>query len=349
MAKIESPAFTLSEVSETRKKYLLRWRLERKLDLELREAQAEQEQSLVAERGLTRYGSSFRPFDTDVREGDIRLLRQADVPDFSRFLYIAVLYVRDNFTSVVAPFSSYSVPACKDEWLTGLASEPLKVLQLWNAQPVATKDIAQSWRTHTLDEGLLSQARMLYRHAVDGSWPQGQLREQVGLAILNPADERLAYQHEELVLFTGLRKRLSRVSERADSLAKQTVQFTPGGALAFPDTGHVYEKPDRLAADSGDVFAEVIVLCGEGEPVTAKARREADATHKTVRWHLDGCAVPLLPGLPACLYAFGRKKPLNTAGQTVGDGSVVAFKAESEMAFSRLLADAGLWIVIQSE
>ena len=349
MAKIKMQPFRLSAVSETRKMFLLRWRLERKLDLELRKAQTAQEQELVAERGFTRYGSSFRPFNTDVREGDIRLLRQSDVPDFSRFLYVAVLYVRDNFTSVVAPFSSYSVPACKDEWLTGLESEPLRVLQFWNAQPVATKDIAQSWRTHTLDEGMLSQARTLYKHAVDGSWPQGQLRERVGLAILNPADERLDYQSEELALFTGLRKRLFRVSERADSLAKQTVQFTPSGAFAFQDTGHVYEKPDRLAADSGNVFAEVIVLCGDGESVTAKARREADATHKTVRWHIDGCAVPLLPGLPACLYAIGRKKPLSAMGQTVGEGSVVSFKAESESDFSRLLRAPGLWIVVQSE
>lgn len=348
MAKSDYPSFKLSAVSETRKKFLLRWRLERKLDLKLRELQTEQEQALVAEPGFTRCRLPVRPFDTDVREGDIRLLRQSDVSDFSRFLYVAVLYVRDNFTSVVAPFSSYSVPACKDEWLTGMESEPLKVLQFWNAQPVATKDIAQSWRTHTLDEERLSQARTLYKHAVDGSWPQGHLRERVGVAILNPTDERLVYQYEELLLFTGLRKRLSRVSEWSDRLAKRPFQFTSGGAFSFKGTGQVFGKPERLAADSGKVFAEVIVLC-DGKSVTAKARREADAAHKTVRWHLDGCAVHLLPGLPACLYASGRKRPLNTAGQTVGDGSVVSFKAGSDAAFSRLLVDSGLWIVIQSE
>ena len=134
MAKRDDPAFKLSRVSETRKKFLLRWRLERKLDLKLRELQTEQEQALVAEPGFTSCRLPLRSFDTDVREGDIRLLRQSDVPDFSRFLYVAVLYVRDNCTSVVTPFSSYSVPACKDEWLTGLESEPLKALQFWNAQ-----------------------------------------------------------------------------------------------------------------------------------------------------------------------------------------------------------------------
>jgi hypothetical protein len=349
MAKSTIPTFKLTEVSDTRKRFLVRWRLERKLDLELRETQAVQEQMKVAENGMTLFGFDSRPFERDVCVGDIRLLRMSDTPDPCRFLYVAVLYVRDNFTSVVVPFSPYSVPACKDEWLTGLTVEPLRVLQFWNAQPIATKDLAQSWRTGHLTESQLEQALRLYKHAIDGSWPQGALREQTGLAILNPEDERLAYQREELALFTGLRGRLFRVGERASGLAKLTVQFGTGGEFGIKQFGHVYEKPERRAADSGDVYAEVIVLCDGGTSFTAKARREADATHKTVRWHIDGCSAPLLPGLPACLYARGCKRPLVAQGQTVGDGSEVSFKAGSEKEFSRLLGDSGLWIVIQSD
>ncbi|MEI7899654.1 MAG: hypothetical protein WCK89_05345 [bacterium] len=40
MAKSTIPPFKLAEASDTRKRFLLRWRLERKLDLELRGAQA---------------------------------------------------------------------------------------------------------------------------------------------------------------------------------------------------------------------------------------------------------------------------------------------------------------------
>jgi hypothetical protein len=50
MAKSTIPPFKLAEVSETRKKYLLLWRLERKLDLELRETLAAQEPMKVAEK-----------------------------------------------------------------------------------------------------------------------------------------------------------------------------------------------------------------------------------------------------------------------------------------------------------
>ena len=83
-----------------------------------------------------------------------------------------------------------------------------KVLQLWNAQPVATKDISHSWRSGHLEALQLEQARCLYTHMIDGSWPQGELREQIGLAILCPADERTAYLREEMAQFTSMRKRL---------------------------------------------------------------------------------------------------------------------------------------------
>lgn len=347
MTKSTIPPFKLAEVSDTRKKFLLRWRLERKLDLELREAQAAQEPMNVAEKVVTRFGAASKPFDRAVCGGDIRLLRMSDTPDPNRFLYVAVLYVRDNFTSVVVPFSPYSVPACKDEWLTGLPGEPLKVLQFWNAQPVATKDLAQSWRTGHLEECQLEQARCLYKHAIDGSWPQGALRERIGLAILNPADERLIYQNEELALFASLRKRLFNTAKQAEELASRPVLFDRKNALSFKDSGCVCEAPERFAADGGEVYAEVIILSEGERSVTAMAKREADRPNLTVLWEIV-TPPSLLPGLPACLYSQGRKNPLIAQGLTVHDGSVVSFKAKSAAAFSRMLANEGLWIVIQS-
>jgi len=48
MAKSTITPFKLAEVTVTRKKYLLRWRLERKQDLELRETQMVQEQQAIS-------------------------------------------------------------------------------------------------------------------------------------------------------------------------------------------------------------------------------------------------------------------------------------------------------------
>ncbi len=352
MAKSTLPRFMLSEVSETRKRFLLRWRLERKLDLELREAYQNEERALVAEGGFTRFGRAFRPFDRAVCTGDIRLLPASGTSDENRFLYVAVLFVRaESFSSVVAPFSPYSVPACKDEWLTGIESEPLKVLQFWNAQPVATKDLARSWKTGDLGEARLEQARILYRHAIGGTWPQGGLREQVGLAILNPADERLAYQSEELAHFAPLRGQLFHLMEQAERFAKCSVRIDASGAFNLGNGAHRFERSARLAADSGAVTSEAVILTSDDEVVRLRAKREdVDFARLTLSWRLGKAAsVALLPGLPACLYSAGAKRPLAARGVTTGDGATVQFTAGSGAAFKRSLRNEGLWIVIREK
>jgi hypothetical protein len=347
MSKSKLPTFKLAHVSEARKQFLLRWRLERKLDLALRMQQAEEGcLSMVAESGAE-YDLSLRPFDKSVCVGDIRLLRQSDVQEVGRLLYVLVLYVRnDNLTSVVVPFSTYSVPCCKDEWLTGLDGEPLKVLQFWNAQPVPTFALAQSWQVGTFDEERLTAAQTLYSHAISGSWPQGALREKVGLAILNPSDERLVYQHEELAQFAKLRSRLFSLQQTATLQAKRSVAFDAKGAFTFVKEKQTFKHQERLAASSGDVFSEVH-LCQEDKTVASlRAKREADATTQTFRWHIVGNKECLLPGLPACLYGNTSKKPLLAQGQTEGDGSVITFKALTTAAFTRILKSGFLRIVI---
>lgn len=338
MSKPKLPSFKLAQASETRKKFLLRWRLERKLDLALRIQQAEEGcLAMVAEAGAG-YARNLRPFDTSVCVGDIRLLRQSDVQEPGRLLYVLVLYVRnDNLTSVVVPFSTYSTPCCKDEWLTGLEGEPLKVLQFWNAQPVPTFALAKSWRVGTLDEDRLSVAQKLYSHAISGTWPQGELREQVGLAILNPSDERLVYQHEELAQFAKLRSRLFSLQQTATLQAKRSVAFDAKGAFTFVKEKQTFKHQERLAASSGNVFAEVH-LCQDDKAVASlRAKRETDATAQTFRWHLTEKLDCMLPGLPACLYGNNAKKPLLAQGQTEGDGSVITFRATTSATFKHIL------------
>jgi uncharacterized protein YifN (PemK superfamily) len=250
MSTSDLPVFKLAHVSDERKKFLLRWRLERKLDLALRKQKVAEGCQTKNPGSVKENAISIRPFDKFVCLGDIRLLRRSDVQDHGRLLYVLVLYVRnDNFTSVVVPFSTYSVPCCKDEWLTGLAGEPLKVLQFWNAQPVPTYCLAQSWKVEKLDRDRLEAAKTLYAHAISGTWPQGELRKKIGLAILNPHDERLAYQHEELVHFEVLRSRLFRLQQ--DALQQARRKFT--------DQMMKQRAPfqERFAASSGDVFADL--------------------------------------------------------------------------------------------
>ena len=66
-------------------------------------------------------------------------------------------------------------------------------------------------RKHLATHDKLATMRKLNSHAIAGSFPCVPLREQIGLAILNPNDERLSYQHEEAALFRPLRERLFRL------------------------------------------------------------------------------------------------------------------------------------------
>jgi hypothetical protein len=356
MNRPKLPPFRLSEVSDARKEFLLRWQMERKLDLELREVHADHVQAMVAEHGFVRYGDadSVRLFDTEVHPGDIRLLSMGDVPDDSRCLYVAVLFVRtENGTSVVVPFSPYGVPGCKEEWLTGFAGEPLKVLQFWNAQPVATRDLAQSWKTDEVDEGCYEQMRKLYTHAIDGSWPQGDLRERVGLAILDPADERLAYQSEEIALFTRLRTRLFRHLEAVDTMPKRRVLFCKADTFRFADASVEQHAVKRLAADSGTVYANVVIQFPDGRTMQTRGCRDVDSgDHTVVWWRVEGCpeGVHLLPGQPACLYGAHLEQPLIAQGMTIRDGATVSFDLKDEETHERVMrSSTGLWIVIQAE
>lgn len=354
MSRPKLPPFRLAEVSDARKEFLLRWQLERKLDLQLREVQAVHTHALVAEDEFGRYADAVasRPFDTTVCPGDIRLLRMGDVPNDARLVYVSVLFVRtENGTSVVVPFSPYGVPGCKDEWLTGYANEPLKVLQFWNARPVATKDLAQSWKTGEVDADRYKQMCRLYTHAIDGSWPQDDLRERVGLAILDPADERLAYQSEECALFSRLRTRLFRHVEGCEALPKRRVSACDVTTFRFTDVDEEIRAPERLAAGSGDVYANVVILFSDGRAVQARGRRHETTGSHAIWWHIEGCpkGTHLLPGEPACLYSAGLKKPLIATGMTIKDGSTVSFVPKDERAFSRMLEPSGLWVVIQAD
>lgn len=189
------------------------WRVERHLDLLLRGKSSRSEKTVSCP-----FQEMVRPFDSGVKEGDVRLLQMNCSSQFGRLLYVAVLYKRENGTAVVAPFSRYGFPATKDEWLTGFSATPLLVLQLWNALPVPLSVLKESWRVERFTKHQLATAQDLYGHALRGSWPEVERRNDIGLAILDPDDERLAYQEEELTSLAPLRDMLYKFIDEAESL-----------------------------------------------------------------------------------------------------------------------------------
>jgi hypothetical protein len=343
MARRVIPPFALAQVSDRRRKFLARWRIERGLDLDLGRHAVAASHNCTAEQAAV----SIRPspiVKTAVADGDIRLLRETDVSDPNRFVYVTVLKRRDNGTAVVAPFSPYSVPATKDEWLTGLPAKPLQVLELWNAQPVPLFALANSWRVHQLDAEALRVARELYRHSLRGSWPNGRLREQVGLAVLSPGDERLSYLNEELSLMGPLRQRLlAMVAASADydavvhtgkdgarhfyfaalaSHSSAAIRFEAreNRRLVEVDCERVWRPCQRLAAATGGTYAEVLIFTvGKKTPSMKRALLTATSHDASIVWQIQDWP-DALPGLPVCICTSSH---LCLESFTCGTGSTV--------------------------
>jgi hypothetical protein len=131
-----------------------------------------------------------------VKVGDIRLLPPMPVSlsKTERPVYVLVLQEVDGFSFDVAPFSRFSVPATPQEWLTGLAQAPLRVLCLWNVQRMTAEALGVTWRVKMMPVPKVKTAAKIARSALLGQSP---LSTRVGPSLVNPIDPRHIYIAEE--------------------------------------------------------------------------------------------------------------------------------------------------------
>lgn len=221
------------EVSENRINYLKQWRKARSLEREIARSSASDRvgEHLDETEREEPLGMKMKDFTSVVCAGDIRLLPDDLTVHAAVPRYVAVLSTRSRGIAICAPFSCYSVPATKDEWLTGLKSPCLRVLQIWNAQPCAVSCIARSWKVATLDDKRLSRALMLYKHSVSHTFPAADDREDIGVAVVSEKDERNDYMAEEYTEFSPLFSSASDVIDRMNSIFDRIVGMRPSAAF----------------------------------------------------------------------------------------------------------------------
>lgn len=207
--------FKFVKVSARRRQFLDNWRRERAIDLAIKEADEAEVESCDAQLHTAEDVTwsieppVMRPHDQDVCAGDVRLLDTHHTTERCRFAYVAVLRIdKKSSTTIIAPFSPYVNPASKSEWLTGFEHDALKVLQFWNSFPVPLKCMRESWRIGSMSPEQLEAAWSTYQHTIADTWPADDIRENIGLAIHNPDDERLQYQAEEYAVYQPLRRKL---------------------------------------------------------------------------------------------------------------------------------------------
>jgi hypothetical protein len=368
------PSFSLSDVSERRRTFLREWRRERAIDLKLRGAEA------PSDTGIGPISTDFqpsdempkpRPYDVQVSPGEIRLLGPGSVSDPFRFAYVAVLEIYpEQGIALAASFSPYATPATKDEWLTGLESTPLRVLQLWNAQPLPIFALKKSWRCCSLTEDELKSALELYRHTMAGTWPSAALREQIGLAVHDPEDARLFYQNEEMALYSPLREALFNLQAVVANAPIGVVKPGPvpidiigiasrvGNIISeffrfeLPQTGQVFCPLRMDTGSDGKTFVQTTLLRHDGSSIPLLARRIShDCSNDgewESRWSVDKWEYPI-SGLPAFVYSgkSGESSAPFVTTFTGGEsGKLLIFTGNDPDVFEQLERE-DLWFLIR--
>lgn len=142
-----------------------------------------------------------KPFDTDLKCGQVRLLA-----DVSRPTYIVLLRRQGDDAFVTMAFSHYDFPATNEELsLERYAGCYLNVLQVWNTRALYDETLRRSWLCGTLPGAVCDDAWDFRLSITTGSPMPEHLIDKTGTPIEQSDDIRLEYLREETLPFAGIR------------------------------------------------------------------------------------------------------------------------------------------------
>ncbi len=176
-----------------------------------------------------------------VEPGQIRILHP-DLYDFAGFLYVAVYGKWGEDEYLVAPYSSFGVPAVEGELLTKRTAFPFRTLVLWNSAVSTEFIISHSRFVDSLSPEEQAEAHEIFKAVTTGSRLPQELEDRSAAPIYNPLDPRLEYQEEE-------RGRMSLLNELNDLQTSFEDAFREGGRIAISNLS----EEERLAADGGGI------------------------------------------------------------------------------------------------
>lgn len=138
-----------------------------------------------------------RPFDGEVREGEVRMMSPGLFPDELLPVCLAVLCDWGDGLYLCAPFSPYQTPAVQGELWTGRVHFTQSVLQLWNACILREGVVSESWSRSELTSTELVDAFAVFRYIMTGVGLPERLLGRIGPPIHSDSDPRHAYQSIE--------------------------------------------------------------------------------------------------------------------------------------------------------
>lgn len=143
---------------------------------------------------------SQNPFDTNLQEGQIRLLSQ-----LARITYVVLLHRGEEDSFVVMTFSHYDFPATDEEFKPEFdGGMYLNTLQAWNTRTLQDETLKKSWLIGNLPTSDCSDAWNFWEHLMIGRELKSVLLEKTGLPITSSDDPRVQYMKEERAAFDQL-------------------------------------------------------------------------------------------------------------------------------------------------
>jgi hypothetical protein len=194
------------------------------------------------------YEGETKPYDADIKLGELRGLPNEMSTHQLRLPIVAVLQKWDDRHWLVAPFSPVDIPATRGEFtiadvIWGGA------LQVWNAMIVPALLLRKSWSLGSLTDEEALQARFLFRELTTGVAIPPEHQPEVGPALTDPADPRMEYQKVEKAYWQPLRDRIMAYAAVSD--AWDRCLSAADGNYEVTDNEYLYSLPssvlDRLA------------------------------------------------------------------------------------------------------
>ncbi len=162
------------------------------------------------------------PFDTDLQEGQIRLLSQLE-----RITYVVLLRRWEKDSFLVMTFSHYDFPANDEEFKPEFdGGMYLNTLQAWNTRTLQDETLKKSWLIGELPASDCSDARDFWEHLLTGHALKPELIAKSGMPILAADDPRIQYIREESAIF-----------EEVDNLELAEDGELAASPVVVPDTG----------------------------------------------------------------------------------------------------------------
>ena len=203
------PLLKFSQNGNSQKKYLKEWLLDWNITNNISSSQNEEysPDGTITEEQIEKLKTLVRPFDASIKPGQIRILSSAIVPDSNRPYYAAIIKQWDDDMVLLAPYSSFTIPATTGELLSEREDFSLKTLELWNARTVPVSLLSKSWLVDELSEKEIKDALDVFANITSGKELHQELKERVGLPVINKKDPRIEYQAQETELLQPLLNR----------------------------------------------------------------------------------------------------------------------------------------------